>query len=324
MNAPCDGMPEDEVLPDAAAPVALRGLPSLDLVRGFVAVGRRMSITLAAHDLCLSQSAVSRQVKELEVRLGMKLLVRSFRAVRFTPEGERLFRTADATLHQLQDVIGSLRATGARRPVVLNASIGVAGLWLLPRLGRFQRAHPGIDLRIAADNRLVDLRADDIDLAIRYAPAGSVPVGAVRLFDEAVAPVASPALGVQRLATARDVAAVTLLEYDDPARPFLRWADRLAALSLDLSDAASVLHFNQYDQVIQAALDGRGVALGRLNLIRPLLAAGRLVLVEAHPPGIPQSHSYWLLRGREPVRADVQDVAAWIEAEAHAVGDEVR
>lgn len=304
--------------PDVAppTPVTLRGLPSLDLLRGFVAVGRRMSITVAARDLCLTQSAVSRQVKELEDRLGMKLLVRSFRAVSFTPEGERLFRIADATMHQLQDVIGSLRATGARRPVVLTTSIGVAGLWLLPRLVRFQQTHPGIDLRIAADNRLVDLRVDDIDLAIRYAPAGAVPEDAVLLFEETMAPVASPALGVRRLTTAQELAAVTLLEYDDPSRPFLRWGDRLAALSLDLSDAASVLHFNQYDQVIQAAIDGGGVALGRLNLIRPHLAAGRLQMVESGPPGSAQQYGYWLLRGRAPVRADVRDVADWLESEA--------
>ncbi len=78
-------------------------LPSLDLIRGFVAVGRRMSITLAARDLCLTQLAVSRQIHGLETALGCKLLVRGHRSIAFTPEGERLFRSADSAVQQLQN-----------------------------------------------------------------------------------------------------------------------------------------------------------------------------------------------------------------------------
>ena len=107
-------------------------LASLDLVRGFVAVGRRMSITHAADDLCLTQSAVSRQIAALEAHLGVRLFTRGYRAIAFTPEGERLFRSADGAVQQLQDVMGELRAGGEATPVVLSASIGVTGLWLLP------------------------------------------------------------------------------------------------------------------------------------------------------------------------------------------------
>src|SRR5690606_18652405 len=118
-----------------AMSVPLVRLFSLDLLKGFVAVGRRMSITLAADDLCLTQSAVSRQVHALETHLGVKLFGRKHRGVSFTPEGERLFRSADSAIQQLQDVAGELRRTDGRRPVTVTASIGVTGLWLLPRLG---------------------------------------------------------------------------------------------------------------------------------------------------------------------------------------------
>ncbi len=91
-------------------------LPSLDLVRGFVAVGRRMSITLAAQDLCVTQSAVSRQIHALEAHLGVALLQRGYRKIAFTPEGERLFRVADAALHGLQDTVASLAAARERQP----------------------------------------------------------------------------------------------------------------------------------------------------------------------------------------------------------------
>src|SRR5215471_3997873 len=179
-------------------------LTSLDLIRGFVAVGRRMSITLAAEDLFLTQSAVSRQVRTLEKMLGVKLLVRGHRSISFTSEGERLFRGADAAIKQLQGVIGAIR-TNASRPVTITTAIGVAGLWLIPRLGDFLRQHPDIDVRISAINKLSDLRADGLDLAVRYGPPEDAPAGAMRLFGETVAPVAHPSLGLSALKTREEL-----------------------------------------------------------------------------------------------------------------------
>lgn len=88
----------------------------LDLIRGFVAVGRRMSITQAAIDLCLTQPAVSRQIRELEDRLGVALFVRGYREIQFTPEGESLFRVADSNVKQLQRVLGGLMRPWPRHP----------------------------------------------------------------------------------------------------------------------------------------------------------------------------------------------------------------
>ena len=198
-------------------------LTSLDLIRGFVAVGRRMSITLAAEDLCLTQSAVSRQVRSLEDMLGVKLLVRGHRSIAFTTEGERLFRRADEAVRQLQAVIGGIRAAVAARPVTVTSSIGVAGLWLLPRLGDFLQRHPSIDVRISANNEMSDLSSDGLDLAIRYCPPEAAPPRATRLFGETVAPVAHPSLGLFAFRSPHDLAAQVLLEFDGEYRPWLRW-----------------------------------------------------------------------------------------------------
>src|SRR5690606_18347303 len=103
--------------------MAVPGMPSLDLVRGFVAVGRRMSITLAARDLFLTQSAVSRQIHALEEQLGVPLFTRGYRSIAFTPEGERLFRSADAAIGQLQDALGELATHRRARPVTLSTTI---------------------------------------------------------------------------------------------------------------------------------------------------------------------------------------------------------
>jgi LysR family transcriptional regulator, glycine cleavage system transcriptional activator len=289
-------------------------LPSLDLVRGFVAVGRRMSITLAAEDLFLTQSAVSRQIIALEDALGVRLLNRGYRAISFTAEGERFFRVADIALEQLQDGVNALASRTDRRPVTITASIGVAGLWIVPRLGSFQQRHPDIDVRIAASNKVMDLRAHGADIAIRYCAAANAPSGSLRLFGEAVAPVACPWLDITRL-DAESVARHVLIEYDDSNRPWLQWADRLHSMDLSAIKPKGVLRYNQYDQVILAALEGQGIALGRVALIEPLLFQGRLVAVGGADSDHAQGYAYWLVQADPTPRDDVNVVIDWIKEE---------
>jgi DNA-binding transcriptional LysR family regulator len=289
----------------------LLDLPPLDLLRSFVAVGRRMSITLAAQDLCLTQSALSRQIQALEATLGYPLLVRGYRSIEFTAEGRRLFRSVDAMLEQLGEVLESLRPGEARQPVTISASIGVTALWLLPRLNAFQQAAPDIDVRVAASNRFVDLGREQIDMAIRYCRAEDAPARALPLFDEALVAVAHPSLQVDDIET--QLHQQTLLEFDDVSRPWLQWPAWLGATRIK---PRSVLRFNQYDQVVQAALAGQGVALGRLPLMRDLLQQGRLALASARPP-VDCGYAYWL-HADVDASADAVVVRDWIIAQAAA------
>lgn len=291
-------------------------LAYLDAIRGFVAVGRRMSITNAADDLCLTQSAVSRQILALEEQLGVKLLTRGYRSVSFTQEGERLFRSADGAIQQLQDVLGEIKVAGVSRPVSLSASIGVTGLWLLPKLNAFQKLHPTVDLRVSANNRVGDLRYESVDLAIRYTTAKLAPVGAIRLFDEYVAPVAHPSLGISLGHSAQLPLNVPLLEFDEPPRPWLQWKNWLGEDVWADNHGRGVIHFNQYDQVIQAALASQGIALGRLALIQPLIDKGKLEIVAPMKEWTEEGHSYWLLQADERPRSEVLKVAKWIQDEA--------
>jgi LysR family transcriptional regulator, glycine cleavage system transcriptional activator len=293
-------------------------LASLDLLRGFVAVGRRMSITLAAEDLFLTQSAVSRQIIALEEALGVRLLNRGYRSIRFTAEGERFFRVADSALQQLQDGVNALAAGRDRQPVTITATIGVSGLWLMPRLGGFQQRHPDIDVRVAASNKVMDLRTQSADIAIRYCAPANAPPGSLRLFGEAVAPVADPSLGVRQL-DAESLARQVLIEYDDSNRPWLQWADRLHSMGLSAIKPKGVLRYNQYDQAIRAALEGQGIALGRIALIEPLLSQGRLVAVGGADADHARGYAYWLVQADSTPRDDVQVVLDWIKAEAQGV-----
>jgi len=299
-------------------PVPLARLFSLDLLKGFVAVGRRMSITQAADDLCLTQSAVSRQIHALESQLGVRLFVRRHRGVDFTAEGERLFRSADAAVQQLQDVVGEIRKTDERRPVTVTASIGVTGLWLLPRMGTLQQAFPQLDVRLSASNQLSELRADGIDLAVRYCRDAAAPAGAARLFGESIAPVAHPSLGADLTRPMEALARLPLLEFDD-SRPWLQWRSWLAARDWKRASQRGILRFNQYDQIIHAALAGQGLALGRLELIRPLIDSGQLVRPPCSLTAVASPYAYWLVQADEAPREDVRRVAAWILDEARRV-----
>jgi LysR family glycine cleavage system transcriptional activator len=293
----------------------LNGL--MEPLRGFVAVGRHMSITLAAAELCLTPSAVSRQVQALEQRLGMRLLRRGHRSVAFTAEGERLFRSADLAVRQLQEAVESVAPVPGTRPVTVSASIGVTALWLLPQLGRFQERHPAIDLRVSASNRLIDLRQDNVELAIRYCASAAAPTGALRLFDERIAPVARPSLVQRPLLAASDLDDQVLLEYDDVQRPWLHWRHWLQTRGWRVRPKA-VLRFNQYDQVMHSAMAGQGIALGRLPLLTHWLKEGHLcALDDPHPPQ-GNDHAYWLLQDDEAPRASVSAVKAWLLGEAAA------
>ncbi|WP_176649261.1 LysR substrate-binding domain-containing protein [Duganella sp. SG902] len=295
-------------------PDRLLDLPPLDLLRSFVAVGRRMSITLAAQDLCLTQSALSRQVQALEAALGYPLLVRGYRSIEFTGEGRRLFRSADAMLEQLGEVIDSLRPGEARPVVTISASIGVTALWLLPRLNAFQQAAPGVDVRVAASNRFADLEREQIDMAIRYCRPQDAPAGALRLFEEALVAVAHPSLGVE--AIEQQLRGHTLLEFDDASRPWLQWPAWLRAAGAGRGKPRGVLRFNQYDQVVQAALAGQGVALGRLPLVCDLLAQGRLALASKQP-ATGCDYAYWL-HTRATQGIDALRLHDWMIAQAAA------
>jgi DNA-binding transcriptional LysR family regulator len=204
-------------------------------------------------------------------------------------------------------------------------STGVAALWLLPRLSRLQARHPNIDVRVAATNKVLDLKAEGIDLAIRYGPQSSAPPGSPRLFGERLVPVCHPSVKPARLDTAEGVRRSVLLEFDDPRRPWLQWGDLLNALGLAHVKPKAVLRFNQYDQVIQAAVAGQGIALGRVALVESMLQDGRLVELPVAQRSARVEVAYWLVQAAPDHRPDVLAVMEWIQSEAeasmHAVSD---
>src|SRR5579871_1062714 len=300
-------------------PIPLARLPSMDLIRSFVVVGRRMSITLAAEELCVTQSAVSRQVLTLEQALGVKLLVRSHRAISLTPEGERLFKVADEAVRQVEEAVETVLAASGRRPVTVSAPVGFAALWLVPRMGDLQRRHPGLELRISANKQIVELRREGIDLAIRYCPLGGGRDIYESLFGETIALVAAPSLRADPLTHPDQLADYVLIEFDEARGSHLQWNAWLRSAGWTGARPKGVLRFNQYDQVIQAALSGQGIAVGRPEVIGNLLADGRLVLLTPPRPS-DADYAHWLVQAEAKPRKDVRDMVSWLQEQSAPAG----
>lgn len=257
-------------------------LPPLDFISGFEAAARNLSFTKAAHELFITQSAVSKQVKALEEHLGVALFERRTRELALTAEGQQLYRTATELLDWLQAETDKLKSGGKVEQVSVTASPGFTSLWLIPRLKRFRISHPEIDVRIAATTDIVQLERKRLDVAIRYCRPEVAPKGAIRLFDYVAFPVCSPSLARDRskpLVKPENLGAHVLLHdtYVAAQKAYVDWDSWFAAVGLKDLQPAGALYFNHYDQMIQAAIQGQGVALGISSLVHELLHNGLLV-----------------------------------------------
>lgn len=292
-------------------------LPPLDQVRSFVAVGRRLSVTVAASELHVTQSAVSRQITALEDAIGARLFIRRHRALAFTPEGERLFEFCQQAMTQLQHAFGEILVPRDQRPVTITSPTGFSSLWLVPRITRLQARHPRIELRITASNRVYDLRSEGIDLAIRYGDRTVAPERAVLLMPETVAPAARPGLLNGPLEHVQQLDSLILLEFDDTARrDHLGWEGWLASRGWSDARPKGILRFNHYEQVISSAIAGQGLALARPELISLCLESNSLELVAPAIEAPGDMCGHWLLAGDPQPRVDVKAVIEWLEQEA--------
>ena len=307
----------------------LRRPLSLNNLRAFEAVARTLSFNAAADELYITQSAMSRQIKSLEDELGATLFLRGTRHVQIAPDGQTLLRAVEPLLAKLDLAVQQIRRARGRRQVNITTFASFGSLWLLPRIEAFQRQHPDIDIRISAQDALVDLDDPDLDLALRYSSGPTIAAaGGQPLFDETLTPVVSRGLweaigrgAAPPLATVADLAGHTLLEEDDhrPMSLFLSWRRWLECHGQAQLQPRSWLYLNFTYQQVQAALAGHGVALARVPLVLEALQRGELVEPFGADGRLGSPNSYWLVTtavGRS--RPEVMQFCAWVEAEAAA------
>lgn len=254
-----------------------RRLPPLNALRAFEAAARHGSFVRAAEELYVTPSAISQQVKLLETHLGTGLFRRG-KQLELTASGEAMLPLLSEALDQIERAMRKAQPDSADNILVVSAPPAFSARWLIPRLENFQSHHPDIELRLDATKRLVDFQAEDVDLAIRFGTGDYPGLTAERLMQEAIIPVASPALAAN-IRTPEELARHTLLEDDwhTGNRVFPDWATWLVTLGITDTSALRIRHFSDANLAIQAAASGLGATLSWHSLVADDLKAGRLV-----------------------------------------------
>ena len=306
--------------------VERRRLPPLNALRAFEAAARHLNFSRAADELSVTPGAVSQQIQNLEDYVGAALFKRTPKGLLLTDAAQTALPALREAFDRLAEAASLLTAAVDGRRLTLTAPPSFAAKWLVPRLGAFERAHPQVDVWLSAGMELVDLTAGEVDIAIRYGGGRYPGLDVRRLMSESVIPVAAPGiLNETPLAAPEDLASHTLLhdgspEVDDSCPDWPMW---LAARGLKNVDGNRGPRFNQSSLVIEAAMNGRGVALAKRTLAQADLEAGRLVAPLQIATAV--DFAYYLVhpkaKGRLP---QVKAFVAWIEAEALAHEDALR
>jgi LysR family glycine cleavage system transcriptional activator len=269
-----------------------RGRLPLTALRSFESAGRHLSFSRAAEELFVSQAAISRQVRELEALLGRPLFRRLHRRVELTEAGASLLRQVTASFDAIDRGLSDVQAVVERAIVRVSSEPYIAGSWLMPRLNRFQEAHPEIDVAVDVDVRLVEFRTHEADLAIRHSmQRKSWPRTQSRhLFDSAAIPVLSPGLLASGppLRSPADLRAHTLLHEENRDG----WARWLAEARVEEVPTDRGPIYADGALTTRAAVLGHGVALGDTFLNADELRSGQLV--RPFPQALPFG-SFWLV-----------------------------
>jgi LysR family transcriptional regulator, glycine cleavage system transcriptional activator len=247
-------------------------LPSLTALRMFEATARHASFTKAAAELHVTQAAVSHQIRALEEQLGIKLFQRSTRRLTLTPAGQRLLPAVGDAFETLGRAVADIGRGERLLSITTTPSFGAR--WLAPRLGRFTAAYPDIELSVRHSTAVLDLRREGLDFAIRWGRGRWPGVAAELIGPSAVTLVAAPAYAKRLgLKSPADVARAALLHEETRED----WTEWLLVAGLDRALARRGILFDDENALIQAVLDGQGLALMARSLAEGDLAAGRLV-----------------------------------------------
>lgn len=265
-----------------------RPLPPLNALRAFEAAARHLSFTRAAEELNVTQAAVSHQVKALEERVGVKLFRRLTRGLLLTEDGHALLPDLREAFDRLAQAVERIGRQGGQGTLNISLLTTFALGWLVPRLPRFQAAHPSIDVRLSTTARLIDFAVEDADVAIRYGAGGWPNLRCDRIFEDVITPLCN-ARFKQRLRKPEDIFNVPLLheQYEHDWRTWFR------AAGLSAGQLKKGPIFDSTRVAIEAAIAGVGVACGAPSLFSAEIASGQLF--QPFDLVVPNGKAYWLV-----------------------------
>ena len=301
---------------------AMPRTPSLDALRIFAVAARYRSFTEAALTLNLTQSAISHRIRGLEEELGFALFKRLSRRLELTPQGEALARKLDAAIGEIDRSIAKLSDPDQNAPLKITSLPSVALRWLIPRLPRIRSRYPDLEIQVVADPRPLDLRAEGIDLAIRFGRQPDPSYAVTHLMGDCMLPVCAPQLlekwepvdGIDGLVE------MPLLHDSTTISNWRAWLDHFGRTDLACNAGQ---HFSEAGMTIEAAEHGLGVALARASLVADQMVSDTLVC-PVHL-AVPTSFSYYLLGLPEAAEAPrVSAIRSLLVAEAKATERVVR
>jgi LysR family glycine cleavage system transcriptional activator len=293
-------------------------LPPLDYLLAFESAATKQSFAAASRELNISETAISRKVRLLELHYEVPLFLRSHRSIRLTPQGQTLLDKIRPALKMLRDTSREMLSEHQGNAVTLAATNSVATLWLMPRLRKFNRTNKHLKIMLVASDSDQECLAETMDLSILRGDGKWAGYSSQLLFGETIFPVCSPGYltanpKISSLQTLPDSA---LIEVSSAHTEWMNWKTWLGRNDVEKSDADQSSSFNTYPLAIQAAVDGLGVTLGWGHLIDHLLKSGALV----RPLGnkdVRTDHGYYLLRAENrPSFPERSIVESWLSKES--------
>ncbi len=294
-------------------------LPPLNSLVAFEAAARHLSFTKAGQELRVSREAVSRQIRLLEDHLGAKLFLRLYRALELTREGEEFYLSVRQSLRGVARAAEGIRGAKATKRIAITATVAIASYWLTPRLPRFRDGNPQVELRVNVSDEPLRSMKQTYDVGLRYGdrPEQWPGVAARKLFEVDSFPLCTPAYLAARapITCPADFLDHTLLNLDGAPHSGEDWSWWLEQAGLPPSPRLRLLGFDNYSNVIQAALDSQGIAIGFGGIVDALLRDGALL----RPLDLAFSKGgavYLTLPQGERSRPEVAAFVDWVTREA--------